>query len=105
MTTDDEMMAKIEATAWFQTRPRVVQEAIRLYPNFRTYLMPKTNEIVRIHAYSEGKAPDGKVYVGVDVVGRADAPKETWPALRRRVFGIPLTELEPFEPDESATGA
>lgn len=99
--SDEEKMAKLEAHPWFQSRPPIIQEAIRRYPGHRTYVMPKTNQIVQLHSYSEPEQEGGEVTVTVDVLGRTDCPDETWPLIQRRVFGIPLSDLEPYtEPDE-----
>jgi hypothetical protein len=72
-----------EWAKWLAKLPADVREIAERLPNNRLYRMKSTGQRVTIHSYSDGGT------VCVDVTGKYNLIQ-----FARRVFGIPVTDLE-----------
>lgn len=82
----------VRETDWYKSRPAAVQRRIDEYPPTHLYRMRDTGQLVRLHAYSEGK--DGACATCDTcqvVVSRRYNPGVV---MERIVFGVQFANLE-----------
>lgn len=89
------LQAEVLGSDWYQSRPAIVQSAIRRYPPHLTYRLETTGQHVRIYSYDEG--PDGSCETcTVTVLSDPRGPVSNAMTVGCNVFGIPLSDLTPL---------
>jgi hypothetical protein len=89
--TDAEKMKELQASGWFLTRPPHIQAAILRCPPIHLYRIKNSGPGYG-PLYSYDGHEGGRVTVTLNLIYEVLLP--------RRVFGIPLDDLEPLSADE-----
>jgi len=85
----------VQATEWYQTRPRCVQARIDTHPPNRLYRMKDTGQIVPIYSY--GVHEDGECHSCTVLIFRQYNPATL---VERTVFGVDFENLDMLSPEE-----
>lgn len=83
---------RVQDTDWYKERPPLIQQKIDAYPPDRLYRQKSTGRIVYLYSYEEGD--DGQCEMCTITITKRFNPTCV---LDRRVFDVPLEDLEEME--------
>ena len=83
------MNNELYQSEWFKSRPKIVQKAIIDYPPGYFYILKSTGQKVRLYSYTENKK--GCTECTILILKEDNPDRED---VERKVFGVPLDDLE-----------